>query len=245
MFFQGRGNVYLRELDADLNPGPAKIKLCTDSLQFTLSVQSWSHMNKCGPVDQEDARGITSQSAEITLTFADVADKNFALAALGTVNAAGSPGTISNETLPASAEAGDVWFLGGKTRHRAITALTIDGMTVDVDYSLDAASGKVTFLKAFDVSPAPTAAYGYTDPASVSLFTSGQKEYALDYEFINKQQANDAGSLELYRVRFDPASGFDFQSDKEQNLSLKGSCLADTERDPDDSELGQFGRRVL
>lgn len=242
MFFQARGKVYLRKLTNGV-PGLA-FAICPDSVSFSPKVDSWTHINKCGATDVEDARGINSLSAEIAFSFSSVEDKNFALAALGTVNAQGSPGTVTTEALPNPIAVGDVYFLGGKERHRAITGLTLTGLVADTDYTLDATTGMVTFLTVQDASPPINAAYGYTDPASVAMLTAAQEEYALDMEYINKQNSNDKGSLELYRVRFDPADGFDFLSDKQQTLSLKGSCLADTTRD-DDTEFGQFGRRVL
>lgn len=243
LFFQGRGNVYLQEILSDGSLA-AGITLCTDSLQIGLATESGTHTNKCGAVDVEDVRFTKSQSATLTMALADVQDRNFALGVLGTVNAVGSPGTVTNEAMPDDIAVGDVYFLGGKTRHRAITGLTIDGMTVDVDYELDAASGKVTFLTASAGSPNSYAGYGYTDPQYVSLFTGGTKNYFLSYEFINKQDANNPGSLELYKVRFDPTDNADFQSDELQIMTLNGSALADTDR-TDDTLLGQFGRRVL
>ena len=107
------------------------------------------------------------------------------------------------------------------------------------------ASGKVTMLTDNANSPAMTASYGYTDPASVSMLTASTKEYAAMFENINKANENDAGSVELYRVRFDPASNMDYLSDELQIPQLTGSVLADTTKDSADLEFGQFGRRVL
>lgn len=243
IFFQGRGNVYLQAIAADGSLGVAQ-KVCTDSLSIAMSNDRWSHTNKCGAVDVEDATGVNSNAASITMAFANMEDKKFALGALGLITAEGSPGTVTDEELPNTINAGDFYFLGGKTRHRNITGLSITGMTADVDYTLDAESGRLDFLTDSAGSPASTADYGYTDPQHVALFNAGSQEYFLSYEFMNRQQANAEGSLELYRVRFDPADNLDFQSDGPQTMSLKGSALADVDRDPD-GDLGQFGRRVL
>lgn len=243
MFFQGRGNVYLQALDANSNPGAA-MKLCTDTFGFKPTSQSWSHINKCGPVDVEDARGLQSEAVSVSMTLASMEDKIFALGIFGTLNPTGSPGAVSGEVLPGEIVAGDAWFLGGSTRHRAITSLVVAGMVLNTDYTIDAASGLLTFLTDQEGSPALTAAYNYTDPAYVSIFTASQKDYLLSYEFINKQNSNKAGSLELYKVRFDAADNLDFQSAAEQSFVLNGSALADTTRVAD-AALGQFGRRVL
>jgi hypothetical protein len=244
MFFQGRGNVYLAVRDANGVPGPYRTAICTDTLAIALATTPFSHTNKCGPVDVEDFRGIKDQTGTISLSFADLDDLKFALGVLGSVTAAGSPGTVTNEALPNDLIAGDVYFLGGLTRHRAITGLTIGSLVEGTDYTLDAASGKVTFLTD-QGSPAPTADYGYTDGASVSLFSSPTQEYSLMYEFINKADANNPGSLELYRVRFDPLSNLDMQSDELQIADLKGSVLADLTKTATDTQFGQFGRRIL
>lgn len=244
MFFQGRGNVHLAEV-TDGVVGAYKLHICPDAYQIELTTDSFEHINKCGTADVADYRGTKASSGTLTMSFANVEDANYALAVLGTVTAAGTAGSVSNEALPDDLGVGDIWFLGGLERHRAITGLTITGLVLDTDYTLDAASGKVTMLTDNANSPAITASYGYTDPASVSMLTASTKEYAAMFENINKANENDAGSVELYRVRFDPASNMDYLSDELQIPQLTGSVLADTTKDSADLEFGQFGRRVL
>lgn len=247
-FFQGRGNVYLQSINTDGTLDPA-FKVCSDQLTISFAIETWSHINRCGAIDVEDARGTKAESASVNLVLADMADKSLARGVFGTVEAAGSPDSVSGEVL-GTFETGDFYFLGGKERHRNITGLTLsaDGtspatsLTVDVNYTIDAASGRVEFLTT--PNGIVSASYGHTDPTAVSFFTAGQQEYFLSYEYINKQQQNTEGSLELYRVRFDPADNLDFQSDEFQSMTLNGSVLADTDREHDD-EFGQFGRRIL
>jgi hypothetical protein len=248
MFFQGRGRdtaVHLAEVSDGVLVGPYNTLICPDAFSINLATDSFEHMNKCGPVDVPDYRGIKSSSGKVTFAFANVEDANYALAVLGTVTAAGGSGSVVAEQLPTSLPAGSVWFLGGLTRHRAITSLTITGMSLTTDYTLDAASGAVTFVGDQSSSPGPTASYSHTDPASVSMLSAAQKEFAIMFEFINKANANDPGSIELYRVRFDPAQNMDYLSDELQIPSLEGTVLADLTKDADDTEFGQFGRRVL
>lgn len=243
MFFQGRGKAYLQEINTD-GSLDAAVQICTDSLNVGLATDAWTHINRCEAVDVEDARGTKSNSATITLALADMADVLLALGVLGLVQPAGSPGSVAAEELPASIPDGSYWFCGGATRHRNITALVITGMTVTTDYTLDAETGRITFVGDQSASPPPTMAYNYTDPQYVSLLTAGQKEYFMSYEFLNKQNANKKGSYEFYKVRLDPTDNLDLQSEANQSMTLKGSVLADTSRSSDD-ELGQFGRRIL
>jgi hypothetical protein len=245
MFFQGRGTVHLAKRTNDL-PGAYKLHICPDVWTIALKTDSFEHLNKCGAVDVPDYRGTKQSSGEVTLSFANVEDANFALAVLGTVTPEGSPGTVTAEELPQDIDAGDVWFPGGLTRHRNITSLVFTpALVADTDYTLDAGSGKVTFLVDIDTSPPVTAAYGYTDPPSVSMLTAAAFEYSAMFENINKANANDPGSYEIFRVRFDPAQNIDMLSDELQIPQLVGTVLADLSKDADDSEYGQFGRRVL
>lgn len=244
LYFQGRGPGYFQEINADGSLKKA-IEICLDGISVNMSVLGqWDHTNMCGPTDVIDASGNTGYSAGVTIAFSNMEDMLFAFGALGIVNPAGDPGTVADEELPGDLADGDVWFLGGKTRHRNITALVIAGMTLGDDYTLDAVSGKVTFVGDQSASPAPTAAYGYTDPQYVSILNSPVKNYFFSYEFQNRQEANAPGSMELYKVRMDMASTIDFMSPKQQDMSIKGVALADVDR-PSDGELGQFGRRVL
>lgn len=123
------------------------------------------------------------------------------------------------------------------------SATSPDTLVANTDYTLDAETGKVTFLTAGGVQPY-VVDYSHQDPASVSLLTASQKEYALFFEGINTRDNNAKGSLEVYRVRFDPAQLLDFLSDDLQQMQLTGSMLADPSKETTDTEFGQYGRRV-
>ena len=251
MFFQGRGSVFLAEYSSAGTQAPYKVELCPDLFTVALAQETFSHTSKCGAVDVEDFRGTKSSSGTVNLNFVDVEDKKFALGVFGTVNAAGTAGTVTAETLPSGVAVGDVYFCGGATRNRAITTLVVTDSTgspvtlvLNTDYTLDAASGKIKFLTITGTQPYKLA-YGYTNPAAVSLLTAAAKEYVLMFENINKADSNNPGSFELYRVKFDPAQNLDFLSDELQAMELVGSVLADQNRSTTDTVLGQFGRRVL
>lgn len=251
MLIQPRGPIYLRELDTTtLAIIGAGFQICPDALSIDFKTTSWEHENKCGTVDVVDKRGANAVGADITLSFANLSDMTFAMASLGTINAeAGTTSAVVNEPLLSGLVAGDYAFLGGKERHRNITLATFadtgspgGALTANTDYSLDAETGLVKLLTTPDGDV--TVSYTHQDPTSVSLLTAPLKQYALDVEYIDRANANKKGSLELYAISFDPATGLNYMPDKNQDLTLKGSCLADLSRDAD-SEFGQIGRRVL
>lgn len=251
MQFQGRGNTYLQKRNADGSLGPA-IKICQDAFALALATDSFEHINKCGPVDVPDFRGSRGSTGTLTVSYTDVEDKKFAIAVLGTENAAAvSPTAVTNEEI-AEVEDDAYYFLGGKHRHRNITSLSMEdsstvpvALVADTHYTLDAGSGRITWLDVEGMTLPIVADYSHQDPAHVSLLTAGQEEWFVSYENINKANANDPGSLELYRVRFDPTANADFLSDELQVMDLTGTVLADPDVDALDTVLGQFGRRVL
>lgn len=251
MQFQGRGNVVLQRIGANGLLGPG-ILICPDTLSLDFAADSFEHINKCGLVDVPDYRGTKSLSATLNMSFAEADDLKFAIASLGTKTVAGSPGTVTGELLPTGMIAGDIAFLGGKTRHRAITGLILTDsasppatVTLTTKYTVEAERGRVTIVNPSPYTQPFKAAYGYTDPQSVSLLSAAQGEFFASFEFYNKASNGDQGSLELFKVRFDPAQNLDFMSDELQIYSLVGSVLADTSRDATNTEFGQFGRRVL
>lgn len=252
MLFQPRGPGYLRELTAALVPLMAR-QICPDAVTVNLKTDRWSHTNKCGLVDFEDEGGINTLGAEVTMTFPTRVDLDIALATLGTIVESGSSDAVTDEQLPNPAggiKAGDVYFVGGKERHYAITALVLSkhgsplgaDLTEDTEYELEAATGKVTFLQDIPEADGPlTAAYGFTDPKYVSLLTGTEKEYAFDMEILNRRSSNRKSTLSLYRLRPDPVDNMDFMPDKEQSLVIKFQGLLDTSLEID-GDLGQVGR---
>jgi hypothetical protein len=250
MFFQGRGKTYLAEVVDGVLQAPYKRSICPDSFSIELSTDSFEHINKCSAVDTPDYRGMKASSGRVTFSFANVADLNFALAVLGTQVDADT-GTVADEAIPADIAIGDFWFLGGMERHRNVTSVVVNGdgsplgplLVADTDYTLDAETGMLTFLTA--QTNGASVSYSYSDPASVSMLTAAQKEWAIMFEYINKANSNDKGSIELYRVRFDPATNMDFLSDELQIPQLAGTVLADQLKSTTDTDFGQFGRRIV
>lgn len=251
MKFQGRGTTYLAERDSTTGKPKAFTAICQDTFAVSLATESFEHINKCGPVDVPDYRGTQSVSGTVTLSYTDVEDKKFAIGVLGTLTPADT-GSVTNEAFPAGLAIGDTVFLGQDQRHRGITSLVIrdadspgDALVLNTHYTLDPETGNVTFLVVAGFTQPFEADYSFSDPASVSMLSAAQKEYFLMFEGINKANANDKCSIELYKVRFDPAANMDFLSDELQVLELTGTVLADEFRSTSDTEFGQFGRRVL
>lgn len=251
MFFRGRGITYLTERDANGIIGE-RIAICQDVLTIAMATESGEHINKCGVVDAPDDRYVKSTTGTVSLTFADVADKNFAIGVFGKLNAAmGSPAAVSDEVLPDNLPDNAQYGLGGLTRHRTITSLVIEDSDSPPntltgggdDYTLDAAKGVVTFGDLSGFTQPLKASYSHKDPKDVALLAEAQKQYFLEFEGYNVRDNNAPMALELYSTRFDPAQNLDFLSDDLQLMELQGTMLSDQTKSAD-GDLGQFGRRV-
>jgi len=250
MKFQGRGKTYLSLRDEDGNVGVASLEICTDALSLALNEETFSHFNKCGAVDVEDFRGTKTQGAEITMTIADIADEAImALGMNGTVDDAGSTGSVADEALPSGIVVGDSYFLGGNDSYQGISGLVLEDnasapLVEGTNFTLNADTGRVEFTDLSTFVQPFSASYGYTNGRQVSFFTNPSAEYSLRYDFINKANGGRPGLVELYRVRMGLFDNFDLQPDELSIPTIKGSALADPNRD-DTDRLGRFGRVVL
>jgi len=250
MKFQGRGKVYLSPRDEDGNTGLATLEICTDALSLALNEETFSHFNKCGAVDVEDFRGTKTQGAEITMTVADIADEAImALGMNGTVDEAASTGSVSDEALPSGIVVGDSYFLGGNDSNQGIAGLVIADdaagtLTEGTNYTVNVDTGRVEFTDLGSFVQLFSASYSFTHGAQVSFFTNPSQEYALRYDFINKANNNRPGLVDIYRVRMGLFDNFDLQPDELSIPTMKGSALADPNRD-DTDRLGRFGRVLL
>ena len=243
-FFRGRGTTWLATRDDNVITGPF-VPICQDILTLALASESGEHINKCNLVDAPDDTFLKTSSGTITLTHAHLSDENFAMAALGIVTPAGSPDTVSGEELPTDLPVGAVWFCGGLKMHRNITSLVFSPALVEnTDYTLDAASGKVTFLTDQSASPPLESGYGHTDPQSVSILSAAQKSYVLRFEGWNLRNNNRKGSLEIYDARFIPAKLLEWINDDDKLVEMEGTMLLDPSKEPGDTIWGPFGRRV-
>lgn len=253
-FYQGRGNLYLAErteVGGVLTLAPWKNPGCAANLSVGFAVETFSITEKCTGADAEAYRGITSQQGNVSMTLRDWTKENVARFINGLQVVAGSAATVTDEVLPTGLVAGDLWFLGGKTQHETITALVLTDsaatpvtLAAGTHYTLDAATGQVTFITVGSLTQPFHAAYGYTNKGFVSMFTAGTPEYDLTFVSLNKADALAKGKWNLYRTRFNPIENIDALPDQIAEFTVTGSVLIDNTRSASGS-FGQFGRIIM
>lgn len=249
MKFQGNGRVSLAVRNPTTGlPGVFRFVGCADTLKADLSLDTFEHVEKCTGNFGIDYRGVKSKKMTVSMDLTEIDKYNLAFALNGSVNVAGSPGTVTDEELPVGIVVGDQYMLGSDTGipHQTITTLVITddaGTPVTLvngtDYTFDATTGMVTFLTVTGTQPYH-AAYGYTNVEYVSIFSGATQEVWLRYDYINVANASEKGMVNLYRVRFDPTTGLELINDELMTLSLTGAVLLDDKKAPSGA-LGQFG----
>jgi hypothetical protein len=244
--FQGRGKVYLYDVDDAGIPGAGFFVGCADELPLNLAVDTFEHIERCTGNDSPDFTGTKKKTAKGSIKLSEINAQNLALGLNGTIVPADvSAGTVTAEALPTGLDVGSSVMLGGVTPHANITTLVLTPtpsgtLVADTDYTLNAITGTVTFLK----KPTATsihAAYGYTDGEQVSIFTSPQAIKWLRFDYLNKADNNKKGVVDLYKCRFAPTSTLPLITDELLIMDLAYDALIDTTK-PETGELGQFGR---
>lgn len=189
------------------------------------------------------ARLQKSKGAEIALTLNWASPENLALGLYGSVNTVAA-GSVTGETLPAGLVAGDEVML----EHGGVSALVLTDSTGSpvtlvegTNYELASANGGVILIKDVGSLTQPfKAAYSHTKSVDVAMFTSTPPERFLFLDGVNTVD-NTPVRLQLYRVKFDPASNVPAINEGFGTLELSGSVLFDDEADLD-PELGGFGK---
>lgn len=247
-YFSGQGIVYVADRDSSGNILTYKDVGNVPALKVSLSTDVQDHKESRTGNRLTDFRLITQNKARVTITLEKFTKSNLRLLLYGTESSNASTTSVTNETLNASVTAvavGDVYF----TKYPNISSFTVranvTSLTQNTDYSIDAASGRITILSITNMGSTGTLNVNYTAAAyeSVVLFKDANKERALRFVGLNTADSNRQVLVELYRVIFDPAQNLDIINDELAKFEVEGSVLVDTNRFSD-ATLGGFGRVI-
>lgn len=241
--FIGRGEIYVAERVNDL-PGKFHFVGCADDFDIALGVELEQKYSKCTSADALEFQRVRRQNADVTMNLTQWIKKNLLIAFRGTEVPDATSEAVTNEACGSGFLAGDIYFLGAatgklKANVSSVTLSDTGGALVEnTDYTLDAYSGKVTFLDA--TSGAVEADYTYDMPAFISLFTAGQKDYWVRFVGVNAANEDEKVMFDAYKVQFNPASSLGLLTDESAPLELSGGVLQDQSKAAND-DWDQFG----
>ncbi|MDR1424302.1 MAG: hypothetical protein LBI92_06855 [Azoarcus sp.] len=238
--FSFQGYVYLGDLSGRKIANPFWVGDAT--MNIALETESVEHTESFSGQRLPYGRLTTKKSATATLTLFEARAENLALALYGnkvTVTA----GTVTGEALPTAA-AGDLFALD----HALVSALTISDSASDTlaegeDFSIEnAAGGLVKILNVTGFTQPFKAAYSHATVDSTGLFTVTPPERFVKMVGVNTLD-NTPVIVDLYRVRFDPASELSLHNEEFGSFELSGALLAVAGLM--NSPLGGFGSITL
>lgn len=201
----GRGEVHFAPfLTGTTTPGGFKALGNCPEFNLTIDFEELTHMDSRRGFKEEDASAITSRSVSATITCDHISPENLGYFFMGTTSTLTQSSGTDGALTVASAELGASYQLGvsdaNPTGHRSVSTVVVEdtggaGTTyvVNVDYTVDAARGIVTFLETGNITAGDsidiTYAYAATTRKQV-ISGQAQIEGALQFRAYNAEGAD-------------------------------------------------------
>jgi hypothetical protein len=227
-YFLGQGKVFLDSINATtkLPVGKGRFVGNVPESGFTLTpgTQKVEHNESMTGKNKKDFVIETQQMATIALQLENVNVENLALAIYGT-SLTVPQGTVSAETH--TAHKGFSFFLN-RPNVTAFTSLTPSAV-LGTDYQVNLKTGEVFIPETSSIADASEVSCAYTAGAinRISGFTATNTELWLRFNGLNMADKLNPIVVEVFKVRFSPASVLDFIKNSMPGmvLELTGDAL--------------------
>ena len=224
--FSFQGYVYLGALSGRKMVDPFWIGDAT--LSVALETESVEHNESFSGQRLPYGRLTTKKSATATLTLFEAKADNLALALYG-AKVPVTAGTATAEALPSTAADGSLVELDhALVSNLVLTDSTASPVTLEEGehYAIENASGGlIRLIDTSGLTKPIKAAYSYAAADRTGLFTVTPPERFLKMAGVNTLD-NTPVVVDLYRVRFDPASELALHHEEFGSFELSGSLLA-------------------
>jgi hypothetical protein len=223
--FSFQGYVYLGGLSGRKIVDPFWVGDAT--MTIALETESVEHNESFSGQRLPYGRLTTKKSATATLTLFEAKTDNLALALYGS-NVPVTAGAATAEPLPAATAGSLIELDHAMVSDLVITDSTASPVTLTEGqhYAIEnAAGGLVKILDLTSLTQPLKAAYNYTAADRTGMFTSTPPERFLKMVGVNTLNSAPV-VVDLYRVRFDPASELALHHDEFGSFELSGSLLA-------------------
>jgi hypothetical protein len=237
-YYYGQGKLFIAPRTDDGRPGAWRWVGDVSSLNIALTADY-----KSKHISQGGKRGLVqrhkiAESATLTAVWHEIISENLSVYLHGIHEQVSAKKASS--TFTGVINAGDRYTLD----YPGVWDVLIPGLTLGVDYTVDAMWGAVEFLKAPHIKPL-TVHYKHSGSANTAIYTHDTLEVAVRYEGINLAEQGDSVIVELYRVDFDPAALIELINNANElpGVNTTGTLLLDTLKSPHDV-MGQYGRVV-
>lgn len=250
-YFSGQGKLWIGLRDTQATPGPGKGLRWVGNvrdLQISLETTKVEHKESWSGQRLTDLSLVTERKSSISATLEDFSSDNLSLLFNGTTADVTGTAAIVGEVLIPISGSGGVLTVGNSyaTKYQDLTAVTVrDGaaaVVANTKYTLNAQFGSLEFNSTVGAPTLPiTIDYTRNTFKRTVMFNAGVQDYWVRFEGVNTANNNAPALVELYKVQWDPVTGFGIISDELNTFALNGNCLADSFRSAD-GEFGSFGR---
>lgn len=242
-YFSFQGELWASPRDSSGNPTGFVFMGNVPEFQLSLEVEKVEHIESSTGQRATDSTLIKAKKGSISLSVEELTDDNIKLALYG-VSSDIIGATATDEVLPTGVAGGTLLLAHQKVSSVVIkdSNATPETLAVGTDYELDADFGSIKLLDITGLTQPLKATYTYAATTSVSLFSGMMPERWIRFKGINTVDGSKV-LVDLYKVSFDPTSGFSLISDDYNKMPLKGNLLADITKNGD-AVLGLFGRYV-
>ncbi|MDR2366126.1 MAG: hypothetical protein LBD68_09820 [Zoogloeaceae bacterium] len=239
--FSFQGYVYLGGISGRKIVDPVWVGDAT--MTVALETESVEHNESFSGQRLPYGRLTTKKSATATLTLFEARAENLALALYG-VNVPVTSASVTAEAIPDTT--GLVALDHALIDNLVLTDSTSGTpvvLTEGTNYTIEnAAGGLIRILETASLTLPIKAAYDYGAANTTGMFTTTPPERFLKMVGVNTLN-NAPVVVDLYRVRFDPASELALHNEEFGSFELSGSLLA--EAGLMTGELGGFGTLTL
>lgn len=230
--FRGAGEAYIATLDSTTKLPNSNFRPLGNTPLFTVSTsQEFEEVreSKSGN-SQRIGYTTTSIDSDVALELNSFDKENLEIAFYGTVASAAS-GSVIGEAATVYSLNQAILLANVKVSSVVVKDALAATLTVNVDYTLDAVAGTITFIDATNITipgEVITIDYSYAAQSTVDSFTQGQTEYAI--QFIGKNvHDGKAVRVNLPRVVLSASETLELISDTTVTLAIGGALLVNCE----------------
>lgn len=239
-YYYGQGKVYLSLRNNDGIALDWKWIGDVSGLAVTLKFDEQKTKISRGGMLYTSEKIRTGNNGTVSATWFNFSDDNLSTLLDGEVRTQ-LPDIVSNYTLPSGITAGCRVCLP----HQRIWSVEIPGLVPEVDYSVDKHWGAIVFNSKPTVQPVKVS-YEHARKTAIPMAMNNKKEFSLRYEGINMAEKNSYVLLELYRIAYEPISGWSLINDGNtlSGIETSAELLIDPKKFHDPF-FGPFGQVSL
>lgn len=233
-YYSGQGIFSVAEKDASGNPlGFTEIGNVPEAT-IDIEVEKEEHKESQSGQRAVDLTTIKSKKGRLSMTVENFESSVLALGLHGTSSVIAAA-SITDEVVVMKHDKPVPTYMAKWSTPNNIVVKSNDGLVtyvLDTDYTLDADWGMITALSTGAITDLEACKVSYDHESTVNLevFESPAPERWVRFHGVNTADSLAKKVVDIYKVSFDPVTGYSLISDDIQGMELNGDILYDDTR---------------